>query len=348
MILITGATGHIGNVLVRKLFEQGEEIRVLIHPRENVEPLNGLRLDVCCADIRNFGDVQRAVKGCSQVYHLAGLIDISPRTSRLLNDVNIRGTRNVVRACLEEQVDRLLYVSSVHALPEPPLGTPIRESEDFPRSDLPGAYARSKSAATAEVYAGISQGLNAVIAFPTGVIGPYDYRMSEMGRLVRYFIRNAHRPRLMYFDGMYDFVDVRDLVWGLQAIMERGQSGRGYILGGHRLSVRDMFEEIPRILGCNPKLVHMPYLPVKTAAKFVTLYARMNKTKPFFTPYSIDVLRSNSDIDFSRACSELGYRPRPMEETLKDTVDWIQRYLSLSVKAKPRRLRAAAGSRIEK
>ena len=188
MILVTGATGHIGNVLVRKLSERypQETLRVLLQHGERLDPFDGLELELYYGDIRKDADVRRAVNGARLVFHLAGIIETAPRKPQLLHQVNIGGTRNIVEACLEYQVERLVYVSSVHALADLPDDQTICETKDFPCLDLLGTYAQTKSNATAVVYDGISRGLDAVIVFPSGVIGPYDYRLSELGRMLKY------------------------------------------------------------------------------------------------------------------------------------------------------------------
>ena len=149
MILITGATGHVGNNLLRSLSKKGETLRLFLQPQESVGALEGTHFDLSVGDIRNPEDVNRAVEGCEKVYHLAGLVDIAPKQVNLLEEVNVLGTRNIVEACLKYNVKRLVFISSVHALPESPKGSKLKElgAAAFPNTTLLGAYAVSKSKA---------------------------------------------------------------------------------------------------------------------------------------------------------------------------------------------------------
>ncbi|NCC77283.1 MAG: NAD-dependent epimerase/dehydratase family protein, partial [Clostridia bacterium] len=120
LILVTGATGHIGNVLVHALSRRFPEeiIRVFLQPRESLEPFDRLTLQLYYGDIRKKDDVRAAIQGTRLVFHLAGIIDTSLHPGPRIYEINVGGTRNVVEACKAEPSVRLIYVSSVHALPD--------------------------------------------------------------------------------------------------------------------------------------------------------------------------------------------------------------------------------------
>ncbi len=327
MILVTGAAGHIGNVLVNQLAQRypGEMIRVLLQPHEKLHMFDGLTLEMYYGDIRRTADVRRAVNGARLVFHLAGLIDIAPRHPRLLEQVNVGGTQNVVDACLEFHVERLVYVSSVHALPDLPNNQLISEVDIFPVPDLLGPYANSKSAATACVYEGISRGLNAVVVFPSGVIGPFDYQMSQMGHLLKYLSSQGWLKLVMSFNGAYNFVDVRDVVDGMMGAAEKGRPGQGYILSGHRVTLREVIHLEREALGQHhPIIFFAPNWLVRAAAWLSGVACHILHIKPIFTPYSIAVLESNSNISHEKATRELGYQPRPLLATFRDSLTWME------------------------
>lgn len=339
MILITGATGHVGNTLVHDLAKKGYDLRLFLQPNEAVGALDGLKFDLVCGDIRDPEAVDRAVAGCDHVFHLAGLIDISPKDAKLLEEINVDGTRNIVRSCLKYKVQRLVYISSVHAIPEPPKGTAIREPgrSAFPDKSLKGAYAISKSKATAAIYEGIDQGLDAVMLFPSGIIGPGDYRGSQMGKVIRYLLGKNRSKTLPCFQGSYNFVDVRDVSYALQAAMEKGHPGEGYIISGHTMTIPQLFRHVAKWMGkTKVKLVMFPGWLVMAAARVVQRFAHLFNRKPFFTPYSLEVLDSNSEMDASKAETDLGFKARPLEETLDETASWLTRHTPLLQKFKKR------------
>jgi dihydroflavonol-4-reductase len=320
MILVTGATGHIGNVLVRKLLERGEKVRALIWGGEDTTPLKDLNVEQVVGDVLDPASLEPAMRGVDTVYHLAGVISIMPGRNPFVWQVNVEGTRNVLDAAQRANVRRLVYTSSIHAIARAPHGVIMDESLGFDQNNPYGEYDRSKAAASLEVQKAAAKGLDAVIVCPTGVIGPYDFRGSEMGEVIR-SASEAHT--MLYVDGAYDFVDVRDVVDGLIAARERGRQGESYILSGQRLSVRYMLETVREVSGKAFASIKIPFSLAEFAARFTPWYYKRSKAKPRFTPYSLEVLQSNSDISFKKALAELGYQPRPIYESIADTVRWF-------------------------
>ena len=238
MLVVTGATGLLGNVLVRTLTsEAAGPVRVLARPTSDLSPLAGLDVEVVTGDVRDPASLVSAFAGADVVFHLAGIVSIARGGLRELRETNVEGTRNVLRACREAGVRRLVYCSSIHAFVVPPPGECLTEESPVDPGRSTGAYDRSKAEATLAVREAVEQGLDAVTVFPTGIIGPYDYRPSHTGELV---IRCARGQMKAYVDGAYDFVDVRDVAAGMSAAAARGTAGAGYILAGHNVTVREL------------------------------------------------------------------------------------------------------------
>jgi len=320
MILVTGATGHIGNVLVRELVRRGQSVRALLLPGEDVTPLEGLPVERAEGDILDPDSLDHALRGVSEVFHLAGLISILPGMRPLLYQVNVLGTDNVLRASLRAGVRRFVYTSSIHAIAPPPPGTLIDEQLPFDPEQTWGDYDRTKAEATLRVRRAAAEGLDAVIVCPTGVIGPHDYRRSEMGQ----FLIDCARPGpKLYVDGAYDFVDVRDVAEGHILASERGRTGESYILSGSRLTVRRIIALVERVTGVVGPHLRLPFWLASLAARFTPLYYRLTRARPRFTPYSLHTLLSNSWISAAKAQRELGYCSRPAEITISDTLDWF-------------------------
>jgi dihydroflavonol-4-reductase len=319
MWLVTGATGHIGNVLVRELLRRGEKVRVLILPGECRAPLDGLDVEAVEGDVLDIDSLLAAMRGVKGVFHLAGIISIMPGADELVRRVNIEGTKNILRVAKELKVDRLVYTSSIHAIKRAQEGV-IDETLPYDPNNPYGEYDRAKAKATLEVEKAARAGLEAVIACPTGVIGPYDFRGSLMGDVIR---TAAERKPTFYVDGAYDFVDVRDVVSGLIAAAEKGRRGESYILSGQKISVRYLLETIREITGKYFFKMKVQFDLAAFAALFTPMYYSVAKTSPRFTPYSLEVLRSNSNISHAKATHELGYQPRPLYESIRDAVKWF-------------------------
>ena len=320
MDLVTGATGHIGNVLVRKLLEQGKKVRALVWRGEDTTPIQDLPIEQVEGDVLDPSSLEPAMEGVDTVYHLAGIISIMPGKSPFVWKVNVEGTKNVLATALRKRIRRLVYTSSIHAIQRAPHGVKMDESLGFDQENTYGEYDRSKAAASLEVQKAVEQGLYAVIACPTGVIGPNDYRGSEMGGVIR---GAAYARPMFYVEGAYDFVDVRDVADGLIAAAKKGRKGESYILSGHKISVRYLLETVREVTGKAFSSFKIPFSLAEFAAKFMPWIYIQTKSKPRFTPYSLEVLQSNSDISHAKATKELGFTPRPVYETITDTVKWL-------------------------
>jgi dihydroflavonol-4-reductase len=321
MILVTGATGHIGNVLVRKLKAKGLGVRVLILPEDNFSPLSGLEVEKVEGDVTDLDSILPTFDGVEIVFHLAGIISIMPGQDEILYKVNVEGTRNVVEACLENGVKRLVYTSSVHALKEPPHGTRIDESCSFEPEYSRGGYDRSKAQASLEVIKGVEKGLNAVIVCPSGIIGPCDYNISQMGQL---FLNYMNGDMKAYIEGAYDFVDVRDVAQGLILACQNGESGESYILSGEKITVNELMDILEELTSVRRPWIKIPQWIAHAAGKIAPIYYRNSNKKPLFTSYSAEVLVSNCAISNKKAINELGYNPRPIKESIRDSVEWFQ------------------------
>jgi dihydroflavonol-4-reductase len=319
MWLVTGATGHVGNVLVRKLLERGEKVRAMILPGECRESISDLKVEAVEGDVLDLDSVFESMRGVHGIFHLAGVISIMPGANPFARKVNVEGTKNILCAAMERGIKKLIYTSSIHAIRRVEEGM-IDESVPYDMNNPYGAYDRSKAEATLEVLKAADSGLEAVVACPTGVIGPFDFRGSMMGSLIH--DAAVARPTL-YVDGAYDFVDVRDVAEGLISAAENGKRGESYILSGQKISVRYLLETIREITGRNFFQMKIPFDLARFAALFTPLYYQMANATPRFTPYSLEVLQSNSNVSHAKATRELGYSPRTLYESIKDTVKWF-------------------------
>lgn len=323
-ILVTGGTGHIGNVLIRELTAAGKPVRGLVLPGEDRSILDGVPVEWVEGNVLNPASLTAAFAGVDTVYHLAGVISIMPGDNAMMRRVNVEGTRNVLAAARAAGVRRLVYTSSIHAFKHAPHGMVVDESLPFDPDHAMGAYDSSKAEASLEVLKAARDGLDAVIVAPTGVIGPHDFRTSELGALIRSWLQ-PHTSLLI--DGRYDFVDVRDVVKGEMLAAEKGRRGEVYILSGEQRHLVQMMLTVKQLLGLPVKVLTIPLRWARFFAKFAVVYYRMSREKPRFTPYSIATVQTNSVISHAKAERELGYAPRTVEQSLRDTVAWWKQYL---------------------
>jgi len=322
MIVVTGATGHIGNVLVRELLKRSQTVRAIVLPEDDLRPLSGLDIETVNGDVTDRTSLEAPFKGADCVFHLAGIISIMPGMKTILEKVNIEGTRNVVEACRNAGVRRLIYTSSIHAIAEPPQGTVIDESQPFKPESVVGDYAWSKARASLLLLEEASKGgLAVIICCPTGVIGPYDYNVSNIGQLIMDF-DSGHLKS--YVSGAYDFVDVRDVANGLILASAKGKSGRVYFLSGAQVHVPELMRELAKDIGKPAPTYRIPALLARSAGVLASVYYRLVKRKPVFTAYSIDVLDSNSLVSSARARRELDFTSRPWQESIRDHVAWFR------------------------
>lgn len=316
MDLVTGATGHIGNTLVRTLLDHGHKVSALVRPGRPTPALESLPVELIIGDVLDPPSLASAMYGIDVVYHLAAQISFKPGPDPETEHVNILGTRNILAAACQASIRRLVYASSIYALKMPAVGI-VDESCPFNVIHARGAYDRSKAIASMAVLEAAASHLDAVLVCPTAVTGPYDFHGSETGRGIFYNIS----PGIKFtVDGSYDFVDVRDVARGFILAAEQGRRGQIYILGGERLTVRQVARIIWDAAGGWHLGIHLPDWITDLAAGILPILSE----HPIVTPYSLAAIRSNSKISHTRASCELGYHPRPAHQTIIDTVRWWQ------------------------
>lgn len=318
--VVTGAAGHLGAALVREILDRDRPVRALVF--RDTRALEGLDIELVRGDILDRDSLRRAFSGAEVVYHLAAVIPSPGKDLGRIRDVNVQGTRNVVAACLDASVTRLVHVGSAHALAPPPRSGVIDET--CPQADRPGKsslYKQTKTKAQCEVVAGIERGLDAVIGLPTGVYGPYDFKPSPFGAAL---LAIYHRRLPALVAGAYDWVDSRDVARGLVAMAERGRSGERYLLAGHRLSIGDLARLIRDETGRRVPTWECPFWLGLASAPFFEAWGRLSRRRPLFDREALRILQCPSRFSYAKAAQELDYRPRLPRETIHDTFAWFE------------------------
>ena len=337
VVVVTGATGHVGVNLCRALVAAGREVRVVgRRPLPDAAGAPGTSWVEC--DVRDAAAVQRALAGADVVFHLAAQISITGDPDGSVRATNVDGTRNVVEAALAQGVRRVIHTSSVQAFdcrrhvldhPRTTVGKKRRKrlSDPVPLDetaapaespDLP-AYALSKAAADREVRAAIARGLDAVIVHPTAVVGPYDLEPSRMGALLAAVA--VRRPRVLVSGG-FDWVDARDVAEGMLAAERAGRTGESYLLGGEWASLKRITRLVAHANGVQPP----SYVAgLGLAERSLPLVERVwsGAEAAGFTREALSAIRSSPPVSYEKAAGQLGYQPRPLEETAHDIVEWL-------------------------
>lgn len=323
-VVVTGATGHLGANLVRALLEAGRPVRALVHSAQ--DGLEGLDLETVRGDVCDPASLRAAFDGAEVVYHLAAMISISGGHGGRVAAVNVDGARHVAEAALACGVRRLVHCSSVHAFDLTDRSRPV--DEDHPRavSRRNGAYDRSKAAGERAVREVVARGLDAVIVHPSGVIGPHDYRPSRMGRVL---VQMYHGRLPALVGGGFDWVDVRDVVDGMLAAERRGRTGASYILSGQWAAVGALARMARSLVGARAPRLVAPMWAARLGAPLMDAFGHLTGREPLYTSESLAALRGNPRISCARAACELGYVPRPLQETLADTYAWFEAHGAL-------------------
>ncbi|MBN2392506.1 MAG: NAD-dependent epimerase/dehydratase family protein [Anaerolineae bacterium] len=317
-ILVTGAAGHVGANLVRASLEKGEHVRALVH--RDRRALAGLDVEIVEGDISIPASLEHAFAGAEVVYHAAAEISLQMDNRLFVHQINVLGTRNVVEACLHAGVRRLVHFSSIHALNY--AAQPGLIDETCPLvDDHHSPYSDSKADSEREVQRGIAHGLDAVILRPTAVIGPYDFRPSHIGQVLLELARGT-LPALV--KGGFDWVDARDVADGALRATEQAPTGASYMLSGHRISVSDLAATIEHITGQRAPRFVCPMALARVGAPFASALARLTGARPLYTSVSLSALRLTSPISSARASHDLGYQPRPFDDTISDTLTWFR------------------------
>lgn len=327
--LVTGASGFLGRAVLAELKKKDTEIRVLVLENDPLAADLPQGISVVYGDICDDTSLDRFFSGADKetcVIHCAGIVSVASHPGGRIYRVNVGGTNNVLRHCENNDVGKLVYVSSVHAIPEEPKGTEITEEAVFSPDLVRGAYAKSKAIATSLVFEAADRGLNASVVFPSGIIGPGDV---GKGSSITNMLLSFFAGKLPFaVRGGYDFVDVRDVAEGIVACTEQGQTGRGYILSGQYATIRDILNAAKSALGLKRAV---SFLPISLAKMIAPLYERRSLRKKqalYFTPYAVEALASNSRFSRATAAAAFGYAPRSIQTSISDMVLWLKKCAS--------------------
>ncbi|HEY1380700.1 MAG TPA: NAD-dependent epimerase/dehydratase family protein [Gemmataceae bacterium] len=321
-VAVTGATGFLGHHLAAGLAARGAAVTALIRSPDKAARLAAIGVRCVVAPLDDPAAMTAAARRSEVFFHLAGAVDFAGGWDRL-RSVNEQGTRNALAAASAAGARRFVHTSSIVAVGAARRPVPLAESFAWNLGRLRVPYLTTKYSGEQIALAADGDGLEVVVANPACVIGPDDFVGSEFGTLCKRFWR-GRIP--VYFGGGLNFVDVRDVADGLLRVAEHGRPGERYILGGENRTLTDFFADLARVAGWAIPRVELP-AALGPAAAWLHDHLRPPGTgRPYISADQARLAGWYFFADCSKARRELGYRPRPLAETLSDTYSfWMPR-----------------------
>lgn len=319
MYLVTGATGLLGNNIVRELLARGERVRVYDRSPQRRAELVGLEVDVFRGELDDPIALGAAAEDCQAVIHSAALIHIGYTRLEEARRVNVQGTANVAIVCRQQGV-RLIYVSTVDTLPTAQSAAQPLDEIASGIANIACTYTISKSEAEAVVTAAIAQGLDGVIVHPGLMLGPYDWKPSSGAMMLAV----DRAPTVVAPRGSTSVCDARDVARAIANAIRAGRTGEHYILAGYNLSYPELCRRMLQVMGQKKRVFRMgPVIPA--AARLVDAWSRISGSRErLFNGAAIAMGRLHHCYDSTKAQRELNYDRRPLEETLADAWSWLR------------------------
>jgi dihydroflavonol-4-reductase len=325
LFLITGATGHLGLNIVYQLSRSNHDIHAFVLPNDPLKYKLPSTVKITEGNITkkshlhyffNIDNINKAT-----IIHCAGIVSTYSRYDALTYEVNVIGTQNIIDLCIQYRVRKLIYISSVHALKVLKKGLMMTEKDLVIPKMIVGYYGKSKAEATLRVLKAVKDHrLNAVVVYPSGIVGGHDYALGHMTHL----IQNICQKKMnIWMRGGFDFVDVKDVAKGIMQCGQTSISGEGYILSNRYVSFKEMFTLIDQKMNhqrCRP---FIPLWIIWMVLPCVNLVDKLLKRKPLLTPYALYTIHSNASFSKQKAMETFGYQTRDFKKTIDDTVQWL-------------------------
>lgn len=326
--LVTGATGHLGANLVRRLLEDGEAVRVLLRPGSPADAVDGLDVERVHGDLRDPSAVENAVKGCDRVYHAAAIVSTvsgSAEHRRAIFETNVLGTKHVLDAAHRRAVRRVVVTGSFSAVGYDPADPSRPSNEEMPFDPFlsPTPYSTSKAAAEQLAWQAAARGLEVVVAVSCAILGPHDFVPSRMGGVLCAFARGS---LLAYIPGGFPWVAARDVVEGHVLAMKKGRSGERYIFASEYRTMDDILGVFEAVTGRKRPPLRLPPPAMAAIARaadpFVTRWVPPQRHR--LTPAAVHILSLHRRADVGKARRELGYEPTAIETAIREAYEWFR------------------------
>ncbi|MGA8595686.1 MAG: hopanoid-associated sugar epimerase [Bryobacteraceae bacterium] len=316
-ILVTGASGFLGWHVARLLVERGYKVRALCRPSSQIRELEAERV---VGDLRDPPSLERAVSGCSLVFHVAADYRLWSKHPDELYRSNVEGTRHILEAAKRAQVERIVYTSTVGCIGIPK-DAPGDEAMPVDAREMIGHYKLSKWRAEQVALEKSRDGVPVVIVNPTAPVGDHDWKPTPTGKIILDFLR---RRMPAFIDTGLNVVDVRDAAEGHLLAAERGRIGERYILGCENLTLEQILSRLAAIAGTKAPTMRIPYAVAYAAGVLTTAWANLSGKEPAAPLEGVRMAQKRMFVTHAKAGRELGYQPHSPEEALRRAVAWFR------------------------
>src|SRR5580698_10209664 len=327
LAFVTGATGFLGSHVARVLADQGANLRLLVRPTSNLKNLEGLKAETATGDLRDAASLEKAMTGCDAVFHVAADYRLWLRDPAEMYRSNVAGTRAILEAARKNNVQRVVYTSSVATVGFTANGQPADEDSPVVLADMIGHYKRSKFMAEqlaleAGRNGGGRNGMDVVTVNPTTPIGEQDVKPTPTGRIVLDFLKHKFPA---YVETGLNLVDVRECARGHISAMQRGTSGERYILGGENLTLKQILDKLGEITGLTSPRIKLPYFfAFATGVVDEAIIGRLMGREPRATVDTVRMGKKKMFASSAKAQRELEWRIIPVDGALRRAVEWFR------------------------
>ncbi len=320
--LVTGATGFLGSALARELLKDGRTLKLLVRKNSDTRNIDDLDCEVAYGDLQDRDSLKSALTGCQTLYHTAAYYSLWSRDKKLIYDINVQGTRNILESALEMGVEKVVYTSTVGCIGLSEDGSPANENQPMNTATLCNDYKLSKYEAEQVAHELFGRGLPVVIVNPSTPVGPRDIKPTPTGKIILDFL---NRKMPAYIDTGLNLIDVADCARGHILAEEKGRLGERYILGNKNMSLKEILLALETLTGLKAPRIKMPYW-VAYAAGLACEWASDNIThqSPSVPLAGVKMAKYFMYFDPSKAIRELGLPQNPVENALGQAVHWFK------------------------
>ncbi len=328
MIFLTGGTGLVGAHILLKLTESGQKVKALKRKRSSLTVIKNIfshykktnllqSIEWIEGDLLDLFSLQEGINGCNAVIHCAAIVSFNPKDFKKMMKINVEGTANIVNICLENNIEKLAYISSIATLNDEK--NQVRTEDSFwKESKSNSQYAKSKYLSEQEVWRGIEEGLNSIIVNPSVILGPGDWKKGSSQ-----MFEKVWRGLKFYSSGSTGYIDVLDVAKCVVKLLEKEIINERFILNAENIKYRDIFDSIAENL--NKPKAHIKVSPLikEIAWRIEWLKSLITNKSPLITKETANTAMKNKSFSNEKIIKALDYKFIPIEESIKHYSQWF-------------------------